>query len=188
MSVSSEIVTSEPQQQRAPLFPPLRPLDPGTLPQHMDALYRAAWALCGSPHEAEDLVQDTFVQVLRRPRLIRSDDDLGYLLRALRNTHATRHRAAMRRPITARPIDAERDARTETGGRFDARELMAAIAAAPEKYRDAVVAVDILGLSYRQAARRLRTREATLTSRLARGRQHIALALGGAQSGSDSRD
>src|ERR1700745_1522977 len=77
-----------------------RPLDPTVLPDHIDVLYRAAWALCGSRHEAEDLVQETFAQVLRRPRLLRSDDNLGYLLRALRNTHITRHRAAMRRPNT----------------------------------------------------------------------------------------
>ena len=66
----------------------------------------------------------------------------------------------------------------QVAGRFDARELMEAIAAAPAPYRDAVVAVDVVGLSYRQAARHLRTREATITSRLSRGRQHIARALG----------
>ena len=50
-------------------------------------LYRAAWALCGSRHEAADLVQDTFAQVLKRARLLRSDNEVGYLLRALRNTN-----------------------------------------------------------------------------------------------------
>src|SRR6201995_5827498 len=77
-----------------------RPLDPAVLPDHIDVLYRAAWALCGSRHEAEDLVQETFAQVLKRPRLLRSDNEVGYLLRALRNTNAARHRVAMRRPIT----------------------------------------------------------------------------------------
>ena len=63
-------------------------------------LYRVAWSLCGSRHEADDLVQETFARVLTRPRLLRSGDDAGYLLRALRNTHANRHRAAARRPPT----------------------------------------------------------------------------------------
>jgi RNA polymerase sigma-70 factor (ECF subfamily) len=62
--------------------------------------------------------------------------------------------------------------------RIGAHELMAAIAVTPEPYRDAVVAVDVVGLSYRQAARQLRTTEATITSRLSRGRQHVARALG----------
>lgn len=68
-------------------------LDPARLPDHVDALYRAAWALCGSPHDAEDLVQTTFAHVLRRPRIIRSGNERGYLLRALRNTYSSRYRS-----------------------------------------------------------------------------------------------
>jgi RNA polymerase sigma-70 factor (ECF subfamily) len=49
-------------------------LDPESLPVHVDRLFRAAWALCGSPHDAEDLVQETFLRVLSRPRLLRGDD------------------------------------------------------------------------------------------------------------------
>ena len=170
--------TPDGQQHRRGFRAPLRPLDPMVLPDHIDVLYRAAWALCGSRHEAEDLVQDTFARVLKRPRLLRSDNDVGYLLRALRNTHATRHRAARRRPITVPLLETDSNDGAEVVASIDARELMAAIAAAPQPYRDAVVAVDVVGLSYRQAARHLRTREATITSRLSRGRQHVARALG----------
>ena len=35
------------------------PLDPDRLVAHADVLYRAAWALSGSRHDAEDLVQET---------------------------------------------------------------------------------------------------------------------------------
>jgi RNA polymerase sigma-70 factor (ECF subfamily) len=62
----------------------MRILDPQSLAQHVDRLYRAAWALCGSPHDAEDLVQETFVNVLKRPRLLRDGNEIGYLLRALK--------------------------------------------------------------------------------------------------------
>jgi RNA polymerase sigma-70 factor (ECF subfamily) len=54
---------------------------------------------------------------------------------------------------------------------------MEAIASAPVSYRDAVIAIDLLGLSYREAARSLRTREGTITSRLHRGHQHVAHVL-----------
>jgi RNA polymerase sigma-70 factor, ECF subfamily len=148
------------------------------LPDSIDVLYRAAWALCGSRHEAEDLVQDTFAQVLKRPRLLRSDNEVGYLLRALRNTNASRHRVAMRRPTTVPLVEIDSNYQADNAGTFGARELMEAIAATPQPYRDAVVAVDVVGLSYRQAARHLRTREVTITSRLSRGRQHVARALG----------
>ena len=76
----------------------MRTLDPKSLSQHIDRLYRAAWALCGSREDAEDLVQETFARVLRRPRLLHSEDDIGYLLRVLRNTFLSGRRAAARRP------------------------------------------------------------------------------------------
>jgi RNA polymerase sigma-70 factor (ECF subfamily) len=41
---------------------------------------------------------------------------------------------------------------------------MEAVASAPDPYRDAVIAVDVLGMSYREAARSLRAREATITA------------------------
>src|ERR1700737_5138354 len=85
---------------------PERQLDPEALGDHIDRLFRAAWTLCGSREEAEDLVQETFARVLRKPRLLRSEDDLGYLLRVLRNTFVSQIRTAARRPqTTALPDD-----------------------------------------------------------------------------------
>ena len=150
-------------------------LDPNRLPDYIDRLYRAAWVLCGSRHDAEDLVQETFATVLKRPRLLHTDNDIGYLLRALRNTYATRYRTAAGRPATRQLF--EDDAPPVDESRINAREIMQAIASAPAPYRDAVIAVDLLGLSYREAARSLHTREATITTRLHRGRQHVAGAL-----------
>ena len=75
------------------------PLDPAQLGDHLDRLYRAAWALAGSREDAEDLVQETYARVLSRPRLLRNEDDLGYLLRALRNTFLTKE--ADREPAAA---------------------------------------------------------------------------------------
>src|ERR1700733_10138915 len=80
----------------------VRRLDPGTLHQHIDPMYRAAWALTGSREDAEDLVQDTFTRVLARPRVIRGDER-AYLMQALRNTFYTNLRAASRRPQTTAP-------------------------------------------------------------------------------------
>ena len=71
---------------RASTTTPQHLLDPQTLGDHFDRLFRAAWALCGSREDAEDLVQDTYARVLARPRVVRNDDDLGYLLRVVRNT------------------------------------------------------------------------------------------------------
>ena len=102
-----------------------RELDPATLGDHVDRLYRAAWALCGRREDAEDLVQDTYARVLARPRFLRGEDDLGYLLRVLRNTFLNWLRTQSRRPRTAElPEGAELvEERSETqpelsGGNF----------------------------------------------------------------------
>lgn len=159
-----------------------RPLDPQRLGDHLDRLYRAAWALCGSREDAEDLVQDTYARVLSRPRLLRSDDDLGYLLRVLRNTHISRHRAAERRPRTEplgedrEPPDRRPELRPDLA--LEAQDVFAAIAGLPPHFRDALVAVDVAGLSYREAGRLLGAKEATITSRLHRARRQVMAALG----------
>ena len=150
-------------------------LNPARLTDHIDALYRAACALSGSMYDAEDLVQETFARVLKRRRFVRRDRELGYLLRALRNTYASRYRAAARRPGTV-PL-AEDEAHSTPEPSFHAQEIMQAIASAPAQYRDAVIAVDVLGFSYKEAASALRAREATITTRLHRGRQHVARVL-----------
>jgi RNA polymerase sigma-70 factor (ECF subfamily) len=151
-----------------------RVLDPRALVAHRAALYRVARALCPSHHEAEDLVQETFTRVLARPRMLRRGDDLPYLVRALRNTHTTARRLAARRPRTVPMNSVDPVAALDVPVTVEARRVLAAIAAAPGAYRDAVVAVDLLGLSYEQAARRLGTRKAALNTRLFRGRAHVA--------------
>lgn len=158
-----------------------RELDRTRLGDHIDRLYRAAWALCGSREEAEDLVQETFVRVMSRPRILRNDDDHGYLLRTLRNTFLTRLRTAGRRPVTE-PLDLRMDVIEDNGvlspvRAAETRELYEAISELPPKCRDALVCVDLMGLSYREAARALSVRPETITSRLYRARQLVAAQL-----------
>jgi RNA polymerase sigma-70 factor, ECF subfamily len=158
-----------------------RQLDPKELGDHIDRLYRAAWGLCGSRDDADDLVQETFANVLRKPRFIRSEDDIGYLLRVLRNTFFSQRRAAARHPQTmALPdeLDLLADPRAvRAESRVESSELFALISSLPADFRDALIAVDLVGLSYREAARSLRVREETITTRLHRARQRIARSL-----------
>jgi RNA polymerase sigma-70 factor, ECF subfamily len=156
-------------------------LDPQSLTQHVDRLYRAAWGLCGSREDAEDLVQETFARVLARPRVLHGADDLYYLMRVLRNTFLNSHRTARRRPVTVATLEEVTTADPRPMGRpeqaLEIQEVYATIAALPEDLRLALVAVDVLGLSYREAARALRVREATITTRLFRARKRVAVRL-----------
>jgi RNA polymerase sigma-70 factor (ECF subfamily) len=156
-------------------------LDPASLPVHLDRLYRAAWALCGSQHDAEDLVQETFVKVLSRPRLLRNDDELAYLMRVLRNTFLSSRRTASRRPRVTAALEDLELADQRVGDRpedaLEAQALYGAIAELPDDFRLALVAVDILGLSYGEAGRALGAREATITTRLHRARRKVVASM-----------
>jgi RNA polymerase sigma-70 factor (ECF subfamily) len=164
-----------------PAPPAARPLDPERLGDHIDRLYRAAWALTGSREQAEDLVQETYARVLAKPRLLRGSDELGYLLRVLRNTFVSGLRTRGRR-VEEAPMPEGFDAPDTREERrpdraIEAAEIYAAVADLPQDFREALVAVDVVGLSYREAARALRVREGTVMSRLFRARKRVADAL-----------
>jgi RNA polymerase sigma-70 factor (ECF subfamily) len=157
-------------------------LDPDSLVDHLPRLYRAARAWTRSREEAEDLVQETVAGVLARPRLVRGEGELSYLLRALRNTLISQRRAAGRRPATTELVeDAGAGARAadDPAEAAAVREVHEAIRELPDEFRDALVAVDVAGLSYREAAEALGVREGTLTSRLFRARDRVARHLEG---------
>jgi RNA polymerase sigma-70 factor (ECF subfamily) len=149
----------------------------------LDRLHRAAWALSGSAHDADDLVQETLAQVLARPRRLRGCDPLPYLMQALRNTYVTGVRKAGSRPrVTGLPVDesllmASALARPDVA--LELREAVAAIADLPDEFRLALVAVDVMGLSQREAAHALDVRAPTIGSRVFRARERLALALDG---------
>jgi RNA polymerase sigma-70 factor (ECF subfamily) len=157
-----------------------RTLDADRAVEHLPRLYRAARAWTRSREEAEDLVQETYARVLARPRLIRGEDELGYLLRALRNTLISQRRTQQRRPATtelAEEAALGTRASDDPAQAAETRQVYAAIAELPDEFRDALVAVDVAGLSYPEAARALGVPEGTLTSRLFRARDRVAQRL-----------
>jgi RNA polymerase sigma-70 factor, ECF subfamily len=157
-------------------------LEPASLAQHRPRLLRAAYAMSGSREDAEDLVQETFERVLRRPRFVHHDRDLAYLLRALRHLCVAHARTVDRRRTTPAPpeeLEWLTDGRSEPELAMDAQIAYAAMAELSEPLRATIVAVDVAGLSYKEAARSLRTRVGTIMSRLYRAREQVAAALEG---------
>jgi RNA polymerase sigma-70 factor (ECF subfamily) len=158
-----------------------RTLDPDRLGDHLDRLFRAAGALCGSREDAEDLVQATYERVLRRPRLLRREDDLGYLYRALHHTYFNARRTASRRPQVSAQLDdvqyasSRGDVQPERAA--ETNLVLGAVAALPQPMREVLVAVDVIGLSYAEAGKALGVHANTIPSRLARARLKVAEAL-----------
>jgi RNA polymerase sigma-70 factor, ECF subfamily len=158
-------------------------LAPTRLPEHTEHLYRTAYALCGTSADAEDLVQETFARVLSRPRFVRRGGERAYLMRVLRNIWIdfARARAARPDPVGGEAIDWVAEDGSDPGGlALDVRLAYEGIRELPEHQREAVAAVDVLGLSYKEAARALSIRQGTLMSRLARGRERVATYMEGA--------
>jgi RNA polymerase sigma-70 factor, ECF subfamily len=159
----------------------MKRLDPELLGAHLGPLLRSASALCDSRESAEDLVQETVASVLSRPRLLRGGNERAYLMQALRNTFLTSRRTAARRPrvvTTLEELDAaDRHMATRPDEALISAQVFPAIAQLPESFRLALVAVDIAGLSYREAARVLGAPEATITTRLYRARRRVAREL-----------
>jgi RNA polymerase sigma-70 factor, ECF subfamily len=140
-------------------------LNPATPGDHVDRLYRAARAMCVSREEAEDLVHEALARASRRPHRLHDQDDVGHLLRVLKRAFLSAPRSAARRAGTAAAPDEPHAA------------LYRAIASLPDALRDVVIAVDVAGLSYKEASRTLRVREKTVATRLHCARHGVAHVL-----------
>jgi RNA polymerase sigma-70 factor (ECF subfamily) len=170
------MLTSPPLTASAP-----RVLDPASLGDHLDRLMRAALAMCGSRADAEDLVQEVCLRVLAKPRIVRGSE-LAYLHGVLRNTFISDYQTRIRRGTT--PVEPNSLSHVPAGPREDPemralhREVRQAISDLPGHYRDAVIAVDVLGLAYAEAADALGVAGGTIMSRLYRGRAAVADRVG----------
>jgi RNA polymerase sigma-70 factor (ECF subfamily) len=160
-----------------------RPLVREHLPEYSVQLYKAAYALCGSREDAEDLVQETYARVLCRPRwLHHSGGELAYLRRVLRNIwfDTLSWRATHPEfPLELEHAEFAADWRADPAVLLDARGACAAIADLSAPLRETIVAVDIVGLSYKEAACTLRIRAGTVMSRLYQARRKVAERLEG---------
>src|SRR3954453_21651776 len=155
-------------------------LDPITAAEYRARLVDVAVSICGSRTLAEDLVQETYARVLAKPRPLREGAVFPYLVRALRNVAKDHWRSEQRRPQVIGELDPEDpNLRHDRHPEADviAAEIYHHVNRLPVEFRRVVAAVDMLGLSYAQAASTLRIPQGTVMSRLSRGRHRLAGAL-----------
>jgi RNA polymerase sigma-70 factor, ECF subfamily len=158
-------------------------LDPNRAAALLDRLYRTAILITKDPHEAEDLVQDTYELILRRPREIREGSELHYMRAAMRRRHVDRHRESTRRvaqvELDAAPVLRGRSG-DDPGARAEQAEVLDAIRALPPIHRDVLVATYVAGLTYTEAAAALGVKRGTVMSRVFRAREALMTSLDGA--------
>lgn len=131
------------------------------------ALFRFAYALTGSQHAAEDLLQAALEKVVARWRRI--DDPEPYVKRTLYNLHASSWRRAIRRPERLVPDLPERITTVDETATVDLRHTMtAAIDQLPPRQRAIVVLRYLEDLSEHDVARILNCSPSTVSSQLSR--------------------
>jgi RNA polymerase sigma factor (sigma-70 family) len=139
--------------------------------QH-ERLFRALYLIVGNSHEAEELMQDAFLQVLER--WDRINDPAGYLYRSALNSTRSRFRrlklAAKRNLTPGQPEDpfAAADLRDQ---------MVRALRELPERQRTALVLMDLLDYSSEDASQVLRVTAATVRSLASHGRAAMKLSL-----------
>jgi RNA polymerase sigma-70 factor (ECF subfamily) len=169
---------------------------------HLDGLYRLALHLSGNEHDAEDLVQDTFLHAFRKSHQFRPGTHLkAWLFRIARNAHIDR----VRRRIRERDALTVRSAAAEPGGGAEAArgspesgqnggaarwqgvvmegerafydlfgdEVNRFLAELSPDFRLALLLCDIEGLSYEEIAQTLDCPVGTVRSRISRARGHL---------------
>ncbi len=139
-----------------------------------NTLLRVALNLLGSKEDAEDAVQDTYLQYLRYAPEFREDEhEKAWLLRVCINLCKNTQRNRGRRDYTALDSVVNLIPTTED----DDREILRAVMSLPEKYRIAIYLYYMEGMSGRELAETLGISEAAVRKRLQKGRELLRLEL-----------
>jgi RNA polymerase sigma factor (sigma-70 family) len=144
-------------------------------------LRRFAHGLARNPADADDLTQATAERALTaRDQYQPGTNMAGWAMRIMRNLWIDTARQRQRRDQLLAPEEqGERigaDGAAESS--VELHYLMRALNQLPDEQREAVAAVMIDGLAYREAAELLEIPMGTLTSRVVRGRQALMSLLG----------
>lgn len=131
-------------------------------------LLTSAWMLCGDPHVAEELVQESLARVYTRWRRARDDNPTAYTRRVLVNLHTDRWRRRRREVLT--DSVPERDHAPGPDRRVDlALDLVRALQELPTRERECVVLRHYLDLSEMDTAATLGVSLGTVKSSTSRG-------------------
>ena len=176
---------------QAPKADPVAEFEAAVLPLR-DELRRVALRLTHSPDTAEDLVQETQLHAFQGFSRFRRGTNLrAWLMRILVNLFISHYRHQQRSVPTVSLEglleeldidDDETDLLVDDGcvspeeavlARVMDEEVQRALEQLPEVFREVVALCDLEGLSYAEAAQRLRVPIGTVRSRLFRGREML---------------
>lgn len=145
-----------------------------TLPK----LRRFAYALTGSAHEADDLMQSTIERALRKKDRYRDDGRLdSWLMRLCKNLWIDEIRRRKARPQTDEISDMTTpvlDGVRAMEAKMQMKDMNSALAEMSDNQRAVLLLVAVEGQTYQEAAAVLNVPVGTVMSRLARARARLA--------------
>jgi RNA polymerase sigma-70 factor (ECF subfamily) len=146
--------------------------------RHSRFVYRIALAVARNPHDAEEVAQETFLQVYRGDRWEAIEDERGYLARVAWRLAARRRRPRMLERELSPEIQLELRS-GEAGPEQSAMDrqleawLHARIDALPEKLRQPLALAALAELKLVEVARILGLPEGTVRRRIHSARQRL---------------
>jgi RNA polymerase sigma-70 factor (ECF subfamily) len=151
---------------------------------HLDTVYRVALRFTGDPAKAQDLVQDTMFKAFRSWHRYQPGTNVrAWLLTILRNTFINEYRREKQRGPTVDIETAEtfslfdKVQEEDPEGRFFDQivddEVLRAIDALPDEFRETLVFSDLEGMTYQEIAEVTRVPVGTVKSRLFRARRAL---------------
>lgn len=151
---------------------------------HLDTIYRVALRLSGNEAQADDLTQETMLKAYRSWSQYREGTNArAWLLTILRNTFINEYRRARRTGPTVDVTEVESFTvfhevqEIDPEGNFFEKivddEVLRAIDALPDEFRETLVLSDVEGLSYAEIAEITEVPVGTVKSRLFRARQAL---------------
>ncbi len=143
--------------------------------QHQDMVYRLALHTLGSPQDADDAAQETFLRLFRREDPFESGEHLRRWLLRVTVNHC---RDVLKSPWRRRKVALESIAEPPAFDCRPERELYQAVMALPEKYRTVLDLFYYEELPVKEIAVILRVSPTVVTTRLSRARTRLKQQLG----------
>ena len=163
--------------------------------RHGSRVYTVAYRMTGSAADAEDLVQDVFLQVFRRLNSFRGEAAFGTWIHRI-SVNACLDYARSKQGRRQRATDSvdDLDALGAPGQRpwradsaLDRLDLERAVAQLPPSYRRAFLLHDVEGLEHHEVGAALGIAEGTSKSLLHKARTRLRAVLRGAEPGAAER-
>ncbi len=158
-----------------------------TMWPHMRAAYNLARWLVRNDHDAEDIVQESFLKAYKAQESFRGNEARTWMLSIVRNTamdFLRRYKSSGTITLDQpgfEPEDDSPDAERVLLERSRRDQLRRAISRLEPEFREALVLREIEGLSYKQIAAVLNIPMGTVMSRLSRARNQLLVELGGSK-------